>query len=67
MIKLKSPIFISVGKNILMDVIFSNIVTGTNYKLHCALLRLEPETPVHEYQPVRIAAQRPQDFVRTHI
>ncbi|MFC5756712.1 hypothetical protein [Rhizobium sp. GCM10022189] len=63
MIKLKRPIFISVGKNILMDVIFSNIVTGANYKLHCALLRLEPENPIYEYQPVRIAAQRRPDAI----
>jgi hypothetical protein len=66
MIKLKRPIFISVGKNILMDVIFSNIVTGVNYKFHCALLRLEPENPIYEYQPVRIAAyRRPEEINRT--
>ncbi|GAA3098199.1 hypothetical protein GCM10010520_49690 [Rhizobium viscosum] len=66
MIKLKRPIFISVGKNILMDVIFSNIVTGANYKFHCALLRLEPENPIYEYQPVRIAAhRRPEEINRT--
>lgn len=63
MIKLKRPIFISVGKNILMDVIFSNIVTGANYKFHCALLCLEPENPIYEYQPVRIAAHRRPDEI----
>lgn len=67
MIKLKRPIFVSVGKNILMDVIFSNIVTGANYKFHCALLRLEPENPIYEYQPVRIAThRRPDEISRTH-
>ncbi|MBB3559797.1 hypothetical protein LVY75_28050 [Sinorhizobium sp. B11] len=49
-----------------MDVIFSNIVTGVNYKFHCALLRLEPENPIYEYQPVRIAAyRRPEEINRT--
>ena len=67
MIKLKHPIFISVGKNILMDVIFSNLVTGANYRFHCALLRLEPENPIYEYQPVRAAAQRrPNEIGRNH-
>ena len=67
MIKLKRPIFISVGKNILMDVIFSNIVTGANYRFHCALLRLGPENPIYEYQPVRAAAQRrPDEIGRNH-
>ena len=63
MINLKRPIFISVGKNILMDVIFSNIVTGANYRFHCALLRLEPENPIYEYQPVGIAAHRRPDEI----
>ena len=66
MIKLKHPIFISVGKNILMDVIFSNIVTGANYKFYCALLHLESENPIYEYEPVRIAAHRPHEISRAH-
>ncbi|MBB3309540.1 hypothetical protein FHT78_001269 [Rhizobium sp. BK196] len=50
-----------------MDVIFSNIVAGANYKFHCALLRLGPENPIYEYQPVRVAApRRPDEIGRNH-